>query len=131
MMVDSPVWIDVFLDRQTDSVAKLIAAISAARPIMADLIRYEILRGFRHDRDVRTATELFASLDQVRIVGHRRAAIAAARYRDLRRRGRTVRNSINALIASYCIDEDIPLLFDDRDFFPYVEHFGLRRVEVE
>ena len=96
---------------------------------MGDLIRFEVLRGFRHDRDVRAAIALFGNLRHVRLGGQRRADAAAQRYRELRRKGHTVRSGVDALIASYCIDEGIPLLFDDRDFLPYVEHFGLRRVD--
>ena len=130
MLVDSSIWIDFFRGNPTESVVRLRDLIPAAQPFMADLIRYEVLRGFRHDRDVEEATDLFANLRQVRLGGHSLASAAAARYRALRKRGSTVRKSIDALIASYCIDENIPLLFDDRDFLPYVEHFDLQRVEV-
>ena len=46
-------------------------------------------------------------------------------YRELRRRGITVRKTIYGIIATACIEANLPLLFIDRDFLPYVEHLGL------
>ena len=50
---------------------------------------------------------------------------AAENYRELRRRGITVRKTIDGIIATACIEANLPLLFSDRDFLPYVEHLGL------
>ncbi len=41
-------------------------------------------------------------------------------------RGVTVRKTIAALIATFCITEGVELLHSDRDFDPYAEHLGLR-----
>ncbi len=32
---------------------------------------------------------------------------------------------IDGIIATACIEANLPLLFSDRDFLPYVEHLGL------
>ena len=50
---------------------------------------------------------------------------AAENDRQLRRRGITVRKTIDGIIATACIEANLPLLFSDRDFMPYVEHLGL------
>lgn len=47
-------------------------------------------------------------------------------YRTLRARGVTIRKTIDTLIATYCIENDVALLHADRDFDPFVEHLGLR-----
>ena len=39
--------------------------------------------------------------------------------------GVTVRKTIDGIIATACIEANLPLLFNDRDFLPYVEHLGL------
>jgi hypothetical protein len=31
------------------------------------------------------------------------------------------------VIATFCIEERLPLLYSDRDFDPFVKHLGLRR----
>jgi hypothetical protein len=44
------------------------------------------------------------------------------------RRGITVRKTIDGIFATACIEANLPLLFSDRDFLPYVEHLGLEAV---
>ena len=61
----------------------------------------------------------------VDLVLHEPAWKAADNYRQLRRQGITVRKTIDGIIATACIEANLPLLFSDRDFQPYVEHLGL------
>lgn len=48
------------------------------------------------------------------------------RSRILRDKGVTVRKTIDTLIATRCVANDLALLYSDRDFEPFVEHLGLR-----
>jgi hypothetical protein len=58
-------------------------------------------------------------------------AVAAARnFRSLRRRGVTVRRTIALLIGTWCIENRLPLLHNDRDFQPMARYLGLREVVV-
>lgn len=50
---------------------------------------------------------------------------AAKNFRALRARGVTVRKTIDAIIATRCIESRLPLLYSERDFDPFVEHLGL------
>ena len=50
---------------------------------------------------------------------------AAANYRKLRALGVTIRKDVDMLIGTWCIENGIPLLHNDRDFRPMVEHLGL------
>ena len=59
------------------------------------------------------------------MLGPQNAYKAAENYRAQRSRGITVRKTIDAIIATACIEANLPLLFSDRDFLPYVEHLGL------
>jgi predicted nucleic acid-binding protein len=53
-------------------------------------------------------------------------AIAAAQnFRALRHRGITVRKTIDTLIATRCMADNLALLYSDRDFDPFVAHLGL------
>jgi predicted nucleic acid-binding protein len=53
-------------------------------------------------------------------------AVAAARnFRFFRRRGITVRRTINLLIGTWCIENRVPLLHNDRDFDAMARHLGL------
>jgi len=53
------------------------------------------------------------------------AAKCADNYQALRKRGITIRKTADVIIAPFCIEMEIPLLFLDRDFVPFVEHLGL------
>jgi predicted nucleic acid-binding protein len=53
------------------------------------------------------------------------AVQAAKNYRMLRGRGRTVRKTIDVLIATFCIEQQHSLLHLDRDFDPFEEFLGL------
>lgn len=59
------------------------------------------------------------------MVGSAVAIKAADNFRTLRRRGVTVRKTIDCLIATFCVENQYQLLFSDRDFDPFVEHLGL------
>jgi len=37
-----------------------------------------------------------------------------------------VRKTIDCLIATWCIEHDVPLLYSNRDYEPFVEHLGLQ-----
>jgi predicted nucleic acid-binding protein len=56
-------------------------------------------------------------------------AVATARnYRRLRAQGRTVRTTIDGLIATFCLLNGHALLHSDRDFDQFEELLGLRVV---
>jgi predicted nucleic acid-binding protein len=93
--------------------------------VIGDLILVEVMQGFRNERDVATARQLFRSLALLPMLGGSNAWKAAENYRQLRSRGITVRKTIDGIIATACIEANLPLLFSDRDFVPYVEHLGL------
>ena len=57
--------------------------------------------------------------------GTEMAHISANNFRQLRKRGITVRKTADVIIASFCIQKNIPLLFTDKDFQPFVKHMGL------
>jgi hypothetical protein len=55
---------------------------------------------------------------------------AAELYRTLRKRGITIRKTIDCLIASVAIEHDIPLLHNDDDFDPMEKFCGLKVVHT-
>lgn len=128
ILVDSSVWIDYFngiISRQTDKLDELLG-----RELLAvgDLMLLEVLQGFDTERDLMQARRLFTSLAVVELGGETIAMQAAIHFRRLRRRGVTIRKTIDAVIATRCIESGYELLHSDRDFDPFVEHLGLRVV---
>lgn len=129
IFVDSSVWIDLLNGRENPATTKLTAELLKDQPqlVVGDLVAYEVLRGIGNAKR-RAATWIdFADFGLVELVGFDRARRAAERYAELRTVGRTVRKTNDVLIASYCLDEGMPLLFSDKDFVHFVEHFGMQK----
>ena len=63
--------------------------------------------------------------------GYQVAVQSAQNYRTLRKKGVTVRKTIDVVIGTFCIIEDLPLLHDDRDFDPMTTHFSLKTQSPE
>jgi predicted nucleic acid-binding protein len=126
ILVDSSVWIDYFRGTATPQTEKLDLLLGDEPIATGDLILTEVLQGFASDRDFNQARKLMTSLVIVDMTGQDMAIQAAKNFRVLRALGITVRKTIDTVIATRCIEIDLPLLYSDRDFDPFVEHLGLR-----
>jgi len=124
-VVDSSVWIDYFNGATTTETEALDALLGEEEIIIGDIILTEVLQGFRRDRDFRQARALLAEFPVVAMLGPTMAIKAAERYRELRKRGVTVRKTVDVIIASWCIEHAVPLLYSDRDFDPMIENLSL------
>lgn len=129
ILVDSSVWIDYFNGTQSRETDILDNRLGVDFVVVGDLILAEVLQGFRSEEDFQVAKELLTDLGLIGLVGVENAVIAADNYRLLRKKGVKVRKTIDTLIATFCIEKEIPLLYSDRDFDPFVEHLGLMPVE--
>ena len=128
IVVDSSVWIDYFngtVTRETDSLNVLLGR---ELIVIGDLILTEVLQGFRRDRDFRKAKELLDTLIFREMLGKDLAVRSAQNYRVLRRKGVTVRKTIDVIIATFCVQHRLPLLHADKDFEPMVKHMKLMTV---
>ncbi|MBI3772647.1 MAG: PIN domain nuclease [Gammaproteobacteria bacterium] len=130
IIVDSSVWIDYFNGRDTPAPAKLDALLGAEPLAIGDLILIEVLQGFRTDADYKTAKRLLTTLTIFDMLGTKGALKSADNFRALRKKGITVRKMADVIIATFCIANHHSLLFSDKDFVPFVKHFGLRAVSV-
>ena len=125
ILVDSSVWVDYFNgvgSRETDF---LDATLGFEPVAIGDLILTEVLQGFRSDSDYQTAKSLLLGLTVYELLGQDLAVKAADNYRTLRRRGTTVRKTVDCIIATFCIERGLPLLYTDRDFEPFAKSLGL------
>jgi predicted nucleic acid-binding protein len=127
VLLDSSVWIDLFADRptiQTEVGRRLIT--QSERIVVGDLVLTEVLQGTRDRQDFERKLTRLKLFDPLTIVDGKVATQAARNYQHLRELGITVRKTIDTLIATRCILDNIPLLYSDRDFDPFVQHLGLR-----
>jgi hypothetical protein len=126
ILVDSSVWIDYFLSADTAQVALLDSLFGRSPLAVGDLIAAEVLQGVRDEREFKLVKKTLDAFDHVDLVGYDLAVKASQNYRLLRSRGITIRKTIDTLIATRCLEDDLTLLHSDRDFLPFVEHFGLK-----
>ena len=131
ILVDSSVWIDYFNGLKTWQTDLLEKFLSDVPIIIGDLILAEILQGFRSDNDYKTAKSFLSDLPFRRMGGYQVAVQSAQNYRTLRKKGVTVRKTIDVIIGTYCILEGLPLLHDDRDFEPMESHLSLKILSPE
>lgn len=125
ILVDSGVWIDYFNGVDNKQTATLNDTLGIRPVAVGDLILTEVLQGFREDKDYKTAKSLFDDLTIFDLVGKDMAIKSAQNFRALRKRGITIRKPTDVIIASFCIERKIPLLFSDKDFKPFVKNMGL------
>jgi len=130
IIVDTSVWIDYFNGTAAVETDILDAALGRQEVAIGDLIALEILQGFRYDKDYNTAKKYLASLHQYNMLSPSLALKAAENYRKLRKKGLTIRKTADIIIATFCIEESLPLLYSDRDFIPFSDHLKLRSVSA-
>jgi hypothetical protein len=129
-IVDSSIWIDYFNGEKTAQTDWLNSALGNTPIIIGDLILTEVLQGFQSDRDFRIAKNLLLRLPFMPMGGQVLALESAANYRRLRKKGVTVRKTIDVMIGTFCIHYSLPLLHDDRDFEPMVKLLGLKTIDT-
>ncbi|MCI5157464.1 MAG: PIN domain nuclease [Candidatus Electrothrix sp. AUS1_2] len=130
ILVDSSVWIDYFNGQATWQTEMLDQLLQQVPVYTGDLILTEVLQGFRKDRDYAEAKETLSILPCKELGGSVVAVAVADNYRTLRKKGITVRKTIDMIIGTFCIMNDISLLHDDRDFDPMTLHLGLKTILI-
>lgn len=126
IIVDSSVWIDYFTGKDTPEADKLDSLLGEELTATGDLMLAEVLQGFRTDKDYRQARKLLLSLTVVNMLDTKIALKSATNFRALRKKGITVRKTIDTIIATYCIENQLSLLHSDRDFQPFHQHLKLK-----
>jgi predicted nucleic acid-binding protein len=130
VIIDTTVWVDYLRGAENPETRWLERELQRQRLGLADLILCEVLQGipdsalFEQVRDDLLKFHVFET-------GGTDLAIAAAQnYRDLRQRGYTMRQTIDCLIATHCLQEGHRLLHRDRDFDPFEKVLGLEVVHA-
>jgi len=120
ILVDSSVLIDHFrgtTNPQTEQLWRWLSGQGVSPDIgVADLVVFEVVRGFSTPQAQARARDLLLAMEVVEIGGLNNALQAASLYQRLRRTGRTVRSPIDVLLASYCMTHGHTLLHRDADF---------------
>ncbi|MBW1869765.1 MAG: PIN domain nuclease [Deltaproteobacteria bacterium] len=126
IVVDSTIWIDYFngeVNRQTNW---LDGALGTEPIIVGDIILTEVLQGFQSDKDFKTAKQLLLEFPFMEMLGRELALKSALNYKSLRKKGVTVRKTIDVIIGTFCIENNFTLLHNDKDFNPLEKHLKLK-----
>jgi predicted nucleic acid-binding protein len=128
VLVDTSVWIDYYAGIRSPQTDWLDESVGRVTIGLTDLHLTEFLQGIRDERHpdiyLRSLSEFL-----ILTTGGRSLAVASAtNYRLLRKRGITIRKTIDCLIATFCLLEGHSLLHNDRDFEPFEKYLGLKVV---
>lgn len=126
VLIDTTVWIDFFAGRNAPHVTRLQQLIEDEEDVcLCGVILSEVLQGIRSDTDFARTKEylddlIFLPMRQTTFLG------AAEMYRTLRKKGVTIRQPVDCMIASVALEYDTRLLHNDRDFDHIARHVKLR-----
>ena len=126
VIVDTTVWVDYLKGIDTEEVRWLDEEIDRQRLGLTDLILCEVLQGVRDEREARAVLAELSKFEIFSTGGVELVWAAAQNYRILRSRGRTVRKTIDCLIATFCLMHDHTLIHNDHDYEPFEELLGLK-----
>ena len=128
LLVDSTVFIDFFGGRETEQVATLEECFQNSDDVCyCGFVLAEVLQGIRDEKQLFIVKRQFENLTYLED-DRSTFEFGATIYRELRRTGVTIRNSIDCLIAATVIQHGVHLLEHDRDYKFIDQHFPLNRI---
>ena len=117
IVVDTSVWIEFLEGTGTAFDRHLAELIRVDAPIaLTEVIYCEVLQGIRDDAVHARVREELHAFPVLFLDGLRSADRAVALYRACRRKGFTIRSTVDCLIAAVCLEAGAKLFHHDRDF---------------
>ena len=124
ILIDTSAMIE-FLNRtgsQADRMVEQLITINA-EVALADITLTEILQRIRDDREVKASLLAFTCLS---LKGKKSYLEAADLYRACRKKGITIRSTIDLFITQIALENDTQLLHNGRDFLAIAKVCGLK-----
>ncbi len=130
ILVDTTVWIDFFVGRNTPYTSYLANTIEQQEDLcLCGIILTEILQGIKSSHEQRQVKEAFNSLIYIEMT-RQTFILSAEIFRTLRNKGITIRKTVDCIIAAVAIEDNIPLLHNDRDFDHIQKYYGLPTINL-
>ncbi|MDD3558557.1 MAG: PIN domain nuclease [Melioribacteraceae bacterium] len=126
IFLDSTVLVDYFNDINNWQVEVLDSILGKELVVIGDYVLTEVLQGFRSNKEYQEAKTTLLSFPCYDIGGIDNAIKSANNYRSLRKKGITVRKTIDVMIATFCIENDFILLHNDKNFDQFEKHLKLK-----
>jgi len=117
ILVDTSVWIDFLKGANSKERRALHRLIEEEEDVsITEIILTEILQGIKEDKDFKRVKDYLLEFPIYGPEGIETYLRAAAIYRDCRKKGKTVRKTIDCIIAAICMENGLTLLHRDSDF---------------
>ena len=117
IVVDTTVWIDFFEAKGTTFDRHLAELVENDVPIaLVDVIYCEVLQGIRDDEVYERTRQALRARPILRARGLETFETAANLYRTARRRGLTIRRTVDCLIGAICLEAGAAIYHNDRDY---------------
>ena len=129
VIVDTTVWVDYLNGRRNDQTEWLLSQIGKESIGLLDLVLCEVLQGVRGESQFQELKEQLLEFKIFYPSSVELAIASASNFRELRKRGFTVRKTIDCWIATFCLREGHSLLHRDPDFEVFEKQLGLQVVK--
>jgi predicted nucleic acid-binding protein len=126
VIVDTTVWVHYLKGNENAQTEWFDRNVGREALGLTDLILCEVLQGVPADEDFAAVSQQLLEFALFSTGGAEIAISAAQNYRSLRRRGFTVRKTVDCLIATLCMREGFSLLHRDRDYDVFERELALR-----
>lgn len=127
ILVDTSVWVDFFNGINSPGTGSLQEMLEAEDPIcISDVILAETLQGFRNNDEFESVKTHLLHFPIYSLQSPEGYIRAAQLYRTCRKKGVTIRKTIDCLIAQIALDHGLILLHQDNDFDKIASVSGLR-----
>ena len=128
ILVDTSVLIDLFKGEKNEAVAKLRSIIRQQIPFgITSVIYQEILQGAKTEKEYNFLKEYLSTQrffhPKDPLISY---ADAAEIFYSCRRKGVTIRSTVDCLIAQIAIEHELFLLHNDKDFTAMARIVGLK-----
>ena len=125
-IVDTSIWVNYYNSVKDENSELVNNLIDSDEIIILPVILQETLQGIKKDKVFALTKELLLSYHYLSIDSVYSAIRSAELYRFLRQKGITIRKPNDCLIAAICIDNNIPLFHNDKDFDNIAKHTSLK-----
>jgi hypothetical protein len=128
ILVDTSVLIDFFKGMKSDPVEKLEWVLQKGIPFgINSFIFQEVLQGAASEKEYSLLDSYLRTQRFYHLMDAIESCAGAARiYMNCRKKGITVRSTIDCLIAETALEHDLPLLHNDSDFTAIAQTVPLR-----
>ncbi len=127
ILVDTSVWIDFLTGANSRGRHTLHRLIEEEEDIsITEIILTEVLQGIKEDKEFIAVRDSLMEFPIHATKGIETYLKAAGIYRDCRKKGKTIRKTVDCVIAAICIEYNLILFHNDSDFDRIRECTGLK-----